>query len=113
MLMVAVPGYAEDVQLAWDAPTTNSDGTVLTDLGGYFIYCSKTDGDYSTPFCKIDVGNVLTALIDVDMGEGESAYFVATAYDLTGNESAFSNEVAHAVPFLCPAAPGSLRVVSP
>jgi hypothetical protein len=31
------------VTLNWSAPTQNADGTPLTDLGGYDLYCADTD----------------------------------------------------------------------
>ena len=110
LLGVALEAFAMEVNLAWDAPTTNTDGTPLVDLDGYKIYCSQTAGDYTTPFCEVDVGNVVTATIDVQT-DGGTFYFVATAYDTTEHESEPSNEVTHTFPFLCPAAPEALRVV--
>ena len=39
---------------SWDAPTTNADGTPLTDLAGYKVYYGPSSGNYSQ---AIDVGN--------------------------------------------------------
>ncbi|HZX49313.1 MAG TPA: fibronectin type III domain-containing protein, partial [Nitrospirota bacterium] len=41
--------------LTWDPPTTNSDGSPLTDLAGYKVYYGPTSGNYSA---VIDVANV-------------------------------------------------------
>ena len=37
-LVWMAPAVAWQVQLAWDAPTTNTDGTPVTDLAGYYLY---------------------------------------------------------------------------
>jgi len=111
IMFMAVPAFAVELNFAWDEVTTNADGTPCDDLGGYFFYCSLAAGDYTDPLCKIDVGNEITATVEVALDEGQTGYFVVTAYDLNGNESQPSNEVSHTHPFQCPAAPASLRLV--
>ena len=37
---------AKTISLAWMAPTTNDDGSTLTDLAGYYLYRSDNDGAY-------------------------------------------------------------------
>ncbi len=87
---VAFSGFAI---LSWDAPTTNADGTPLTDLAGYRIHYGTSSGNYSQ---NINVGNVSTYTLD-NLPEGFSYYFATTAYDATGNESAPSNEVSKTI----------------
>ena len=113
ILMLAAPAYAKVYTLAWDAVTTNEDGSPCTDLAGYRIYCSLVSGDYTegVRLCRIDVGNVTQTDIEVAVEEGDTVHFVATAYDTNQNESQYSNEVFDTIPFLCPAAPGALRLV--
>lgn len=82
------PSIASSVILKWNAPTTNLDGSVLTDLAGYMIYYGKSSYNYSY---KVDVGNSTEALIN-NLSEGNWC-FAVTAYDLSGNESNSSNEV--------------------
>ncbi len=48
---------AGDATLSWDPPTTNADGTPLTDLAGYRIYYGTSSGSYSQ---NIDAGDVTT-----------------------------------------------------
>ena len=74
--------------LTWDAPTTNADGTALTDLAGYKVYYGTASGSYTT---TIDAGNVTTYTVG-NLFSG-TYYFAATAYDTSGNESSYSNEV--------------------
>ena len=75
--------------LTWDAPTTNADGTALTDLAGYKIYYGPATNDYSGG--SIDVG--LTTSYDAQALPSGWTCFVVTAYDTSGNESTYSNEV--------------------
>ena len=111
IMLLAVPAFAVELNFGWNEVTTNADGTPCEDLGGYFFYCSLTEGDYVDPLCKIDVGNHINATVDVALNEGETGYFVVTAYDLNGNESEPSNEISYVYPFQCPAAPAGLHLV--
>jgi hypothetical protein len=85
--------------LVWVAPETNVDGTPLTDLAGYKIYYGRSAGSYTdtvtipvesascvesenTTQCSYTVGGLGSGIY----------YFVVTAYDLSGDESVYSNE---------------------
>lgn len=81
--------FAATIELSWDAPTINADGTQLTDLAGYNIYYGTSSRCYDT---KINVGNVTKHKIDNLITE-VTYYFAVTAYDMSGNESEYSNEV--------------------
>jgi hypothetical protein len=81
-------GYTGQATLSWVAPTTNEDGTPLTDLAGYKIYYGTTSGTYTK---NLDVGNVNTfSMTGLQTG---TYYFVATAYNTAKLESGYSNEV--------------------
>ena len=83
-------GGSSSLMLSWTAPTTNEDGTPLTDLAGFRLYYGSRSGEYTE---VITVGNFTTAEIG---GFGPGTYYLAvTAYDIYGNESAFSNEIDH------------------
>jgi hypothetical protein len=88
-----LPAAAADakVDLAWDANTE-------PDLDGYKIYYGLASGNYGTP---VDVGNVEQHTL-TGLEEGKTYFLAATAYDLDGNESAFSDELVHNVPFSIP-----------
>jgi len=77
--------------LFWDPPTTNADGSPLTDLSGYKVYYGISSRNYSH---NIDVGNVET--YGVSNLTSETYYFAVTAYDTSANESDYSNEVSKA-----------------
>ena len=81
------PAFAADVTLAWN-PNTEED------LAGYRIYYGTASGDYDY---TMEVGNQ-TEYTVTGLEEGLLYYFAATAYDLSGNESGYSNEVAYAPP---------------
>ena len=38
LIVVVAQALAGQAQLAWNAPTTHTDGTPLTDLAGYHLY---------------------------------------------------------------------------
>lgn len=89
MLMGATSVLAADFTLIWESPTTNADGTPLTDLAGYKVYYGTASGTYGTP---INVGNVTTYKVTGLLSD-KMYYFVVTAFDTSGNESGYSNQV--------------------
>jgi len=78
--------------LAWDASTTNADGTPLTDLAGYKVYYGNSSGSYTV---SVDVGNLTGAIIS-NLESGIWC-FAVTAYDTSGNESEYSDEACKTV----------------
>ncbi len=81
--------HAVSNKLSWEAPAINEDGSSLTDLAGYKVYYGTSSGSYSE---AIDVGNVTTYDL-TNMTDGLTYYFTVTAYDTSGNESDYSNEI--------------------
>ena len=78
------------VTLSWDAPTENSDGSVLMDLKGYKVHFGSASKDYSD---TIEIGNPgLTTYVVQNLPAG-TYYFAITAYNATGTESSLSGEV--------------------
>ena len=77
------------ISLAWDAPTTNADGSPLTDLAGYRIYYGTSSGVYAQ---SVDVGNVTTYTL-TPLNKEQTYFIAATAYNTSNNEGGFSNEV--------------------
>ncbi len=93
-MLMASSTRAAQFELTGDPPTTNTDGTPLGDLAGYKIYYGQSSGNYTV---TVNVGNVTSYPLP-DLAEGKTYYFAATAYDVSGNESGFSNEVSAEVP---------------
>jgi len=82
------------VTLEWQPPQSNTDGSYAGDLAGYVIYWGTEPGSYDQ---QVRIDNVgLTAFV-VDSLHPATYYFAATAFNSTGVESDFSNEVARSV----------------
>jgi len=75
--------------LAWKAPAKNVDGTDLIDLKGFKVYYGVTSNIYTY---YNDVGNVGSYQV-AGLVQGLTYYFTVTAYDSSGNESDYSNEL--------------------
>jgi len=83
------------ISLAWDAPTTNVDGSPLTDLAGYKVYVGTATGVYGNSIdvgTAIQSGNTVTYSLS-GLTPGQTYYIAVTAYDIENNESTYSNEV--------------------
>jgi len=74
-------GILNSATLSWDENKES-------DLAGYIVYWGSESGNYDG---AIDVDNTTSWQIPSDVGK---YYFAVTAYDLSGNESSFSKEVA-------------------
>lgn len=74
--------------LSWLPPTEKTDGSPLLDLAGYNVYWGTVQNDLSNS-ARIDNPGVTSYVID----ELTPAtwYFAATAFDMSGVESDFSN----------------------
>ena len=79
---------AGSITMAWDAPTTNADGSPSTDLKGYWIYYGKLPGLYAE---RVYAGNVTTYTL-TGLTLGQIYYIAVTAVDTSDNESNLSNE---------------------
>jgi PKD repeat protein len=84
------------VKISWSPPTTNINGSPLTDINGYRVYYGNSSRNYTR---IINVGNNMTYDVN-DLAEGLTYYFAVTAYDTSGNESLYSNEVFKIIPSL-------------
>ncbi len=79
---------SQSVTLTWESPTTNSDGSALTDLSGYKVYYGTSTGNYAY---SVDVGS--TAGASISSLSAGTWCFAVTAYDTSGNESDYSDSV--------------------
>lgn len=86
-LILTSTAQAEQKVVLWDAPTTNTDGSPLTDLAGYKLEIGTSSGVYST---VQDVGNVTQVNYDFPVG---TRYVAVRAYDTSGNLSTYSNQI--------------------
>jgi len=78
------------VLVSWDAPTTRTDGSLLTNLAGYRIHYGTASGSYTQ---MVNVDNPSLNSYAVDNLTNGTYYFSVTAYDDTAMESDYSLEV--------------------
>tara|TARA_R110002012_G_scaffold35526_2_gene101307 strand:- start:16562 stop:20722 length:4161 start_codon:yes stop_codon:yes gene_type:complete len=84
-------GLYQSAIIRWTLPTTNSDGTPLTDLSHFSIYRYTSS---QTPQEGGKIADVRgTEFIDEGLGNLASRYYYVKSIDLTGNRSAPSAEV--------------------
>lgn len=104
LLFSAVEAHAAGrAVLTWEANTE-------ADLAGYKVYTGTASGEYGPP---IDVGLTATPQSPthtIELADG-TYYFAVTAYDDSGNESGYSNEVGKKIDTASPKPPTGLRAV--
>jgi hypothetical protein len=98
VLLLALPGVVQagSVMLAWDP-------SVSTDVAGYHVYWGGASGTYTNVVDALRYTNVVdaprfTQATISGLTEGATYFFAATAYDSSGRESGFSNEVNYTLP---------------
>ncbi len=101
LVLVATGALAASVTLAWDPVSSPA-------LAGYVVHSGPAAGNYTT---RIDVGNVTTRAV-ANLAEGATYHFAVTAYDATGTQSSFSNDVAVTVGYAAPIASFTASVSS-
>jgi hypothetical protein len=84
---VSVDASADQATLTWN-PNTESD------LAGYKLHYGTASGNYTV---HLDAHNVTTYTV-TGLTNGQTYYFAATAYDASGCESGYSNQVSYTVP---------------
>ncbi len=85
-----VPQGDGSALVSWTPPTENTDGSALTDLAGYKIYYGTSSGSYSETVTINSPG--LSSYLVENLGAADW-YFVMTAVNDSGIESAYSIEV--------------------
>lgn len=88
LLLVVSPYSAEAFQLLWDPVTTNSDGTIITDLAAYVAYY-RTRSTTSW----VLLGEVGASATTVTVEPGQVGEYVLRARNVAGIESEDSNVV--------------------
>ena len=92
---VAVQAVANgSATLSWQPPTTNTNGSALTNLAGYKIYWGTSPGNYSSSTTVMNPG--LTSYV-VGSLTPNTYYFAVTALNGSGTESTFSNSATKAI----------------
>src|SRR5262249_2724623 len=89
------PPTTGSATLGWSAPTTNSDGTPLTDLSGYLVQYGNSPTLLSQ---RMDIQNPsATSATASGLGSGPW-YFAVVAYSASGSQSAASNVASKTIP---------------
>ena len=79
---------ANKATLAW---STNTE----SDLAGYKVHRGTASGTYGAPLTTLP--KTTTSYTATGLQNGTTYFFVITAYDSSGNESTFSNEVSKSI----------------
>jgi hypothetical protein len=79
-------GATGSATLSWQPPQTNTDGTALTNLVGYYIHYGTSSGSLDLQL-KVDAG--LTRYVIDNLAAG-TWYFAVSSYNSAGVESALS-----------------------
>ena len=105
---------------SWTAPTTNTDGSALTDLAAYNVYMASGAtvpvfpgaGWTKTTVAAASPAPAPNTTVTTSLGAQPNGqrYIVVTAVDLAGNESAGTAAVAFLVDRLAPTVPSNLLV---
>src|SRR3989475_5153680 len=100
VLRRAAPGGAGILDVSWIAPTTNSDGSPMTDLASYRVYYGASNPGASNPPCPGPAffqvasstpsppSNQAVTFRLTGLSSGTLYYVSVTAVDTSGNESA-------------------------
>lgn len=83
-------GASGNVAVHWTPPTQNQDGTAITDLGGFRIRYGTDPGSYANVITIANPG--ITSHVIQNLAP-DQYYFVFTAYNANGVESAYSQEI--------------------
>src|SRR5690348_5789197 len=101
LLVAAIPAFAGQVTLAWDSVSNPL-------LAGYKVHYGLALGDYTA---TADAGTGTTYQVQ-NLTEGATYHFVVTAYDQTGAESGYSNDVSAFIPVVAPSGPVASFIAS-
>jgi hypothetical protein len=76
--------------VSWEMPTTNADGSELSDLAGYRVHYGLASGSYNE---SVDVNDASITFVQISDLEPGTWFFAVTAIDHSENESVLSAEV--------------------
>jgi hypothetical protein len=92
---VTQPASSGTATLSWTAPTTNTNGSALTNLAGYHIYYGTSPSALAT---AINVANPGTTSYSVSSLPSGTWYFAVNAYTTSGVDSVLSNTGSKTIP---------------
>ncbi len=86
--LVSNDGVTHSVTLTWDASTSSN-------VAGYYVYRGSASGG---PYTKLSSLLSSDSYVDGSVQAGQTYFYVTTAADSSGDESAYSNDVQAAIP---------------
>jgi hypothetical protein len=92
--VVAADASSGSASLSWQAPTENTDGSALLDLGGYVIYYGSASKTYTSTITISNPG--LTSYVVEDLQPG-TYYFSMTSMTTSGEQSSPSAEASKTI----------------
>lgn len=99
MLLALSLFQSASVGISWIANTE-------TDIAGYKVYYGNASGNYTQ---SIDVGPVINFVV-TGLTPGQTYYFAVTAYNTSGVESTFSNEIFTTISLLPFPSPPAIQI---
>jgi hypothetical protein len=91
--IVVNQGAVRTATLSWTRPTLNTDGTALTDLSGYRIYCGTNPNALNQ---TLELSATVTTYVFENLSPA-TYYCAVTAYNATNAESIASNIVSKTI----------------
>ena len=88
-------GTTGSASLHWTAPTTNTNGTALTNLAGYYVHYGKSSTALSTTITVSNPGTLSYTISNLASG---TWYFAVSAYTSSGTQSKNSNVSSKTIP---------------
>lgn len=92
---VTSPGSTGTAALSWTPPTHNTDGSVLTDLAGYFVYHGENAASLDE---RIELQGAGATSYEFSQLPSGTHYFAVSAYNSTMTESARTGVASKAIP---------------
>jgi len=83
-------GISGNATVSWDAPTSNTNGSALTDLYGYRIYYGSSEGEMTE---TVQITNVGIQTYVIENLKAGTWYFAVQALNIDGTESPLSDVV--------------------
>jgi len=88
------PVVTGSIALSWSAPTTNSDGTPITDLAGYRVYYGTASGFYTDNLTITNPGTLTATITNLP---ADTYYVIVRAFNSVNSESQASVEVSKTI----------------
>jgi hypothetical protein len=93
--ITVAPALTSSAKVSWRAPTTNVDGTPITDLSGFRVLYGNASGQYGQSL--LVSSSSITSVVIEGLTSSTTWYFVVKAVAASGVESDYSMEASKAM----------------